>query len=86
MPPIQTIASPRHDKISITIPKEYRSYSFQVILVPLAPECAKAARAQRRSRRRNPKTFVDALLSCPKLDGELDVSRDRGDFGREIDL
>jgi len=86
MPPIQTIASPCRDKISVTIPKEYRSYSFQVILVPLAPEGAKESRSQRRAPRRSSKTFVDALLSCPKLDGELDISRDHEDFGREIDL
>jgi len=86
MPPIQTIASPRRDKISVTIPKEYRSYSFQVILVPLAPEGVKEERSPRRAPRRRSKTFVDALLSCPKLDKGLDISRDHEDFGREIDL
>lgn len=84
MPPIQTIASPRRDRISVAIPKEYRSYSFQVILVPLAPESSVTPR--RRSRLRKRETFVDALLSCPKLDDgeELDISRDRSDCGREI--
>ena len=66
MPPIQTIASPRRDRISVAIPKEYRSYSFQVILVPLAPESPVAPR--RRSRMRKRETFVDALLSCPKFE------------------
>ena len=39
-------------------------------------------RAERR------RSFVDALLSCPKLDEgeELDVERDRNDFGRAVDL
>ena len=35
MPAIQTIATPRRNRISVDIPVEYRSYSFQVILVPL---------------------------------------------------
>ena len=86
MPPIQTIASPRRDRISVAIPKEYRSYSFQVILVPLAPESPVAPR--RRSRMRKRETFVDALLSCPKFeDGdELELARDPSDCGREIAL
>jgi len=86
MPPIQTIASPRRNRISVAVPKEYGSYSFQVILVPLVPEGEKTARSQRPAPRRRSKTFVDALLSCPKLNKELDISRDREDCGREIDL
>jgi len=86
MPPIQTIVSPCHDRISITVPKEFRSYSFQVILVPLAPEGN--PQALRRSRGARRKSFVDALLACPKLaEGEeLDISRDHADSGREIEL
>ena len=86
MPPIQTIASPRRDRISVTVPKEYRSYSFQVILVPLSPE--RPAVSRRKSRIRPRGTFVEALLSCPRLeDGdELDIRRDRSDCGREIAL
>ena len=38
MPAIQTIARPRRNRISVDIPVEYRSYSFQVILVPLEEE------------------------------------------------
>ena len=38
MPAIQTIARPRRNRISVDIPVEYRSYSFQVILVPLEKE------------------------------------------------
>jgi len=84
MAPIQTIARPRRSRISVAVPKEYSTYSFQVILVPLAPDVGSFAINGRGSRR---KTFVDALLSCPKLDEDgLAISRDRKDFGREIDL
>ena len=38
MPPIETIARPVRNRISIKVPKEYASYSFQVILVPLTSE------------------------------------------------
>lgn len=34
MPTIQTVARPQRNRISISIPEEYSSYSFQVILVP----------------------------------------------------
>ena len=86
MPPIETIATPRRNRISVSIPREYSSYSFQVILVPLAPVASQAAPVVRVGRK--PRTFVEALLSCPKLDdGEsLDVTRDPSDFGRDIDL
>lgn len=40
MPPIQTIARPRRNRISVPVPEEYGSYSFRVILVPLAPEAS----------------------------------------------
>ena len=76
MPTIETIARPRRNRVSVPVPEEYGSYPFRVILVPLAPEePIPPARRTRRSRRR---TFVDALLACPKLDeGEsLDVSRE----------
>ena len=84
MPTIQTIASPVRDRISVQVPKEYRAYSFQVILVPLAPERTVARRKCVRKRG----NFVDALLSCPVLDDgeELDVERNRHDFGREVAL
>lgn len=85
MPPIQTIASPYRDRISVAVPKEYRSYSFQVILVPLVPQDAPNP-IRRSSTRRKKGTFVDALLACPKLDEELDIARDRADCGREIVL
>ena len=85
MPPIQTIASPYRDRISVAVPKEYRSYSFQVILVPLAPHDGENS-VRRVSTRRRKSTFVDALLSCPKMDEELDIARDHADCGREIEL
>ena len=87
MPMLETIARPRRNRISIAVPREYGSYSFQVILLPIAQENPSLARSAVRPRRKK-KTFVDALLSCPKLaDGEtLDVSRDTEDFGRDIDI
>lgn len=86
MPSIETIASPYRNQIKIQVPKEYASYSFQVILVPLAENGV--ATREIHSRRKSQKSFVDYLLSCPKLDEseELDVSRDQSDFGREVDL
>ena len=41
MPSIETIARPVRNRISIKVPKEYSSYSFQVLLVPLAPKKTK---------------------------------------------
>ena len=86
MPSIETIATPRRNRISVSIPREYSSYSFQVILVPLAPVASQTVPVVRVGHK--PRTFVEALLSCPKLeDGEsLDVTRDPSDFGRDIDL
>ncbi len=86
MSPIETIVRPRRNRISVPVPKEYGSYSFQVILVPLAPIDSPPPAPPSTGRRK--KNFVEALLSCPKLDeGEsLDISRDRADFGREVDL
>ena len=87
MPTIETIVRPRRNRISIVVPKEYGSYSFQVILLPIASEDTIFASSAVRTRPKR-KTFVDALLSCPKLDeGEtLDVSRDSSDYGRDIGL
>lgn len=84
MSPIETIARPRRNRISVSVPREYSSYSFQVILVPLGVDTVDAP--PQKSRKTG--SFVDALLSCPKLgDGEtLDVTRDPGDFGRVLDL
>ena len=84
MSPIETIARPYRNRISVSVPREYSSYSFQVILVPLGVDTVDAP--PQKSRKTG--SFVDALLSCPKLgDGEtLDVTRDPGDFGRVLDL
>ncbi|MBQ3288779.1 MAG: hypothetical protein IJH50_05150 [Kiritimatiellae bacterium] len=81
MPAIETIARPRRKRISIAVPREYSSYSFQVILLPIVSKDPVVARPVVRTRLKK-KTFVDALLSCPKLDdGEtLDVSRDTNSF------
>ena len=85
MPPIETIARPHRNRISVSVPREYGSHSFHVILVPLGV----ADRAKPRSGPAFGKTsFVDALLACPKLDDgdTLDISRDESDFGREFAL
>ena len=41
MPSTETIARPVRNRISIKVPKEYPSYSFQVLLVPLMSEKTK---------------------------------------------
>lgn len=87
MPTIEKIVKPYRNRISVSVPREYGSYSFQVILVPLSPSASKRtplSGCTKPTRR----TFIDALLSCPKLaDGEtLDVCRDAEDFGRDIDI
>lgn len=38
MPPIETIARPRRNRISVAIPREYASYSFRIIVVPIEDE------------------------------------------------
>ena len=84
MPPIETITRPRRNRISVSVPREYSAYSFQVILVPLGVDAARPVTLRPHKKR----SFVDALLSCPKLgDGEtLDVTRDSNDYGRDIDI
>jgi len=85
MPPIETITRPRRNRISVSVPREYSAYSFQVILVPLGVDASPRPVVLRPHKKRS---FVDALLSCPKLgDGEtLDISRDSNDYGRDIDI
>ena len=84
MPPIETIMRPHRNRISVSVPREYSAYSFQVILVPLGVDAVSTATLMPRKKR----SFVDALLSCPKLgDGEtLDISRDSDDCGRDVDI
>ena len=87
MPPIETIARPIRNRISVKVPKEYASYSFQVLLVPLF-ESTEQNHFGRSSRTRKKQSFVDVLLSCPRLDegDELDIARDGCDVGRTVDL
>ena len=61
MPPIQTIARPRRNRISVSVPEEYSSYSFQVILVPLAPDASTPPSPAASGKR----SLVKALMSCP---------------------
>ena len=84
MPPIETIMRPHRNRISVSVPREYSAYSFQVILVPLGVDAVHTATLMPRKKR----SFVDALLACPKLgDGEtLDISRDSDDYGRAVDI
>ena len=85
MPSLETIARPRRNRISIAVPREYGSYSFQVILLPISSEDPVPVRSVVHAGSKK-KTFVEALLSCPKLnEGEaLDISRDSMDYGRDI--
>ena len=64
--------------------REYSGYSFQVILVPLGVDTTRTVTLMPHKKR----SFVDALLSCPKLgEGEtLDISRDSDDYGRDINI
>jgi hypothetical protein len=38
MPAIRTFAKPVNDSVTVHIPKEYRSYSFEIVLVPVEQE------------------------------------------------
>lgn len=83
MSTIETIVRPCRNRISISVPSEYNSCSFHVILIPLQENREQSLPPQNRNR-----SFVEALMACPKLDeGEtLDISRDPTDFGREVAL
>ena len=84
MPPIETITRPCRNRISVSVPREYSGYSFQVILVPLGVDTTRTVTLMPHKK----SSFVDALLSCPKLgEGEpLDISRDSDDYGRDINI
>ena len=72
MPAIRTFAEPVDDMLTVRIPREYKSYSFEVVLVPFVKETRKKP------------NFVDFLCSCPADEGDLDLSRDPDDgSGRE---
>ncbi len=66
MPTIRTFAEPVNDQVTVHIPEEYRSYSFQVVLVPVA-------------KKKSVPDFVDFLCSCPVDASELDLERDTDD-------
>ena len=78
MPPIEMIASPVRDRISIPIPKKYRAYSFVVTLTPVA----EASGSRHRDARRGKKVSAFELMHCPILDEgeELDVRRNVRDM------
>ena len=88
MPPIEIIASPVGNRISIPIPRKYRAYSFQITLVPVKTDGEVARRRVARMRRKEPSASLWEQLACPVFDeGEgLDICRDRNDCGRAIDL
>ncbi len=44
MPMLRTYASPVDNRVTVTIPKEYAAYSFQVILVPCNATPVRAAK------------------------------------------
>ena len=69
MPAIRTFVEPVNDTLTVQIPREYRSYSFEVVLVPFVKEAQKP-------------NFVDFLCNCPAEEGDLDLSRDPDDGSR----
>ena len=72
MPAIRTFAEPVNDMLTVRIPKEYSSYSFEVVLVPFV------------KKRHDRPGFVDFLCNCPADEGDFDLSRDPDDgSGRE---
>ena len=66
MPTIRTFAEPVNDVLTVRIPREYSSYSFEVVLVPFVKEKSKP-------------NFVDFLCNCPVNEEELDLPRDPDD-------
>ena len=66
MPSIRTFADPVEDCVTVRIPKEYRMYSFEVVLVPF-------------QRKEPEEDFLDFLRSCPVDLNELDLTRDPDD-------
>ena len=75
MPPIETIARPRRNRISVTIPMEYASYSFRVIVVPIEDEpqpLKKHLPGFFNLRRRLSKEAVSELLAAQADFGKID--------------
>ena len=72
MPPIEMIASPVGNRISIPIPREYRAYSFQVTLVPVKAASEVPRRRVARTRRKETSASLWDQLACPVFDeGDL---------------
>ena len=62
MPPIETIVRPHgnHVSASVALPREYASYSFRVVFVPIEEE-----------RPQQKRTPADLFRSCPVVLSEL---------------
>ena len=73
MPSIRTYARPVSNRVTIDIPREYVSYSFEIPLVPVRHERKKTG-------------FVEFLRSAQVEDGGLDLTRDHQDYPREVAL
>lgn len=73
MPSIRTFARPVSNQVTIDIPREYASYSFEILLMPVRHERKKMG-------------FVEFLRSAQVEDGELDLTRDHQDYPREVAL
>ena len=73
MPSIRTYARPVSNQVTIDIPREYSSYAFEILLMPVRHERKKMG-------------FVEFLRSAQVEDGELDLTRDHQDYPREIAL
>ena len=48
MPPIETIARPVRNRITVAVPREYRAYSFRVVLMPIMDSTPKKMRTIRK--------------------------------------
>ena len=78
MPAIETIAKPQGNRISVPVPEEYGSYSFQVILVPIRPEEPSAPEPAPRSGRKA-QSLADALLAVPAPEDSWEANDSRSD-------
>ena len=78
MPAIETIAKPRGNRITVRVPKEYNSYSFQVILVPIRPEEPSLPEPASRTARKA-QSLADALLAPPATGDDWDPGDSRAD-------
>ena len=67
MPPIEMIASPVRDRISIPIPKKYRAYSFVVTLTPVAEPSGSRHRDARRGKKTEKPVYTNVHTDCKWL-------------------